>query len=681
MGTPGYMSPEQARCQEVDRRTDIWAFGCVLYELLTGRQVFQGQSQTEIIAAVLEREPDWQALPAGTPARIRELLRRCLQKDADQRPGNIADVRTALEKGLSGRNRWWIVAVATGALALVAITAALWLRSAKSFPDRSQWVQLTKFPDSVTQPALSADGRMLAFIRGNDTSFFGLGQVYVKILPDGDPVQLTHDEVMKMSPVFSPDGARIAYTAVGNELEWDTSVIPVLGGEPQPLLKNASGLTWTGPRQILFSEIKMGNHMGLVTAEESRAKPRDIYLPEDELAMAHRSYLSPDGKWVLLVEMDIDHLWEPCRVVPADGSSLGKKVGPPGGGCTFGAWSPDSRWIYLTSNAVDGNHIWRERLPDGQPEQITSGPTEEEGITMAPDGRSFITAVAVQSTSLWVHDAHGERPISIEGNAAQPRFTPDGEKLLCRIVKEAPSEFGFFRDYGEIRVVDLKSGRSEPLARGFQALDYDVSPDGRQVVMETADSEGRPQLWLAPLDRSAPPRQIPNVEGASPRFVAGGDIIFRAAEGKTRAERGVKYLYRIHPDGTAMRKVLERPVANVGNVSTDGRWVSAFAPHLGEVFPLDGGPSIVTGPADMGWLPGAVWFGAEDGKSTYVIPLAPGQILPRVPEGGFHSDEEVARLPGARKIDASPLSPGPTSDTYAFYRGTTQRNLYRIPIP
>jgi hypothetical protein len=137
----------------------------------------------------------------------------------------------------------------------------------------------------------------------------------------------------------------------------------------------------------------------------------------------------------------------------------------------------------------------------------------------------------------------------------------------------------------------------------------------------------------------------------------------------------------MHPDGTAMRRVLERPLAIMGNVSTDGHWFSGYAPHVNEVFPFDGGTSIVIGPVDMGWMPGAVWFGSLDGKSTYVVPLAAGQPLPRVPAGGFHSDEELARLPGARKIDAQPLSPGPSPDIYAFYRGTTQRNLYRIPIP
>ena len=331
-------------------------------------------------------------------------------------------------------------------------------------------------------------------------------------------MQLTHDNLDKMSPVFSPDGARIAYTTVNPDFQWDTWTVPVLGGEPQIMLKNASGLVWTGPRQIMFSEIRMGVHMAVVTSEESRIGQRDVYVPPDEPDMAHRSYLSPDGKWVLLVEMDIDHLWEPCRVVPADGSSSGHKVGPLGGGCTFAAWSRDGKWMYFTSNAVGANHIWRQRFPDGNPEQITAGPTEEEGIAMAPDGRSFVTAVSLQGASLWLHDASGDRQISLEGNAATPAFTPDGSKLLYRVVREQPNEFAFYRDLGEVMVADLKSGRSEPLVRGFPVLNFDISPDGREVVMEAPDKAGRARLWLAPLDHSAPLRQIPNVEGGQPHF-------------------------------------------------------------------------------------------------------------------------------------------------------------------
>ena len=112
VGTPGYMSPEQARGEAVDERTDIWAFGCLLFELLTGKRAFQGETLSETIAAVLEREPDWQALPAKTPAKIRQLLRQCLEKDADRRLHKIADARRTIEEAQRGWNRWRVAAIA-----------------------------------------------------------------------------------------------------------------------------------------------------------------------------------------------------------------------------------------------------------------------------------------------------------------------------------------------------------------------------------------------------------------------------------------------------------------------------------------------------------------------------------------------------------------------------------------
>jgi serine/threonine protein kinase/Tol biopolymer transport system component len=689
IGTPAYMSPEQARGDDVDQRTDVWSFGCLLYELLTGVHVFHGSTLQQTITAVMEREPDWQRLPAGTPASVRQLLRRCLQKDVRQRLPALADARVILAQAQRGWNRWRLAGVGAVALALAA-TSVVWVQRPARPTDSSQWVQLTRFPDSVTQPALSPDGRMVAFVRGEST-FFGPGQVYVKRLPAGEPVQLTHDSLSKMSPAFSPDGTRIAYTTVNPDFLWDTWTVPVPGGEPHVMLRNASGLVWSGAGRIMFSEIRMGVHMAVVASGESRADRRDIYVPPDEPDMAHRSYLSPDGKWVLLVEMDMDHLWEPCRLAPADGRSSGHKVGPPGGGCTYAAWSPDGHWMYFTSNAVGANHIWRQHFPDGRPEQITAGPTEEEGIAMAPDGRSFVTAVSLQGASLWLHDAAGDRQISLEGNAATPAFTPDGTKLLYRVVREPPNEFAFFRDPGEVIVADLKSGRSEPLERGFQVLNFDISRDGRLVVMEAPDEEGRARLWLAALDRSAPLRQIPNVEGGQPHFGPDDEILFRHNEGASTVAGSLGYIYRVRPDGSRLRKALEQPVNqfNFPNpVSPDGRWVYAWAPlpgdgpAAGQVFSLDGKPPIsLGGSGAVSWAAGGALLTAAWTPQAFFIPLAPSQVLPGIPAGGFHSEEEIARLPGVRRIEGRLVALGPSPDVYASYRGNTQRNLYRIPVP
>ena len=183
---------------------------------------------------------------------------------------------------------------------------------------------------------------MVTFIRGGE-SFLSHGQIYIKVLPNGESVRLTNDDHRKYAPVFTPDGSRITYTdrsAAG----WDTWAVPVLGGQPTRLLPNASGLTWITDHQVLFSEIKSGFHMGIVTATEARADSREIYIQPNENAMAHYSYASPDRQSVLVVEMTSTHAFtQPCRLIPFDGSSMGRQVGPQGT-CTSTAWSPDGRW-------------------------------------------------------------------------------------------------------------------------------------------------------------------------------------------------------------------------------------------------------------------------------------------------------------------------------------------------
>jgi hypothetical protein len=155
------------------------------------------------------------------------------------------------------------VLVAAGATAALALALLVWRTASDQFRDtspseRNNWIQITNFGDSVTAPALSPDGRMLAFILG-PIPFFGPGQIYVKELPDGPPEQLTDDDLHKDDPVFSPDGSQIAYTTVEPDtLKWDTQIIPVRGTAAPRGLVNASGLTWIGEGRFLFSEIKKG---------------------------------------------------------------------------------------------------------------------------------------------------------------------------------------------------------------------------------------------------------------------------------------------------------------------------------------------------------------------------------------------------------------------------------------
>ncbi|HEY3885635.1 MAG TPA: winged helix-turn-helix domain-containing protein, partial [Vicinamibacterales bacterium] len=220
-----------------------------------------------------------------------------------------------------------------GAL-VVAGAAGGWLyahrASARSSGDASTPAlqQITDFADSALAPALSPDGRMLAFIRGR-SDFLTADQIYVKMLPDGEARRLTSDPRLKYGLTFSPDGSQVAYTVM-ERAEWSTYAVSVLGGEPQLILANAAGLTWLDRDHLLFSQIKRGQHMGIVSAPRSRADLRELYFPTHERGMAHYSFASPDRTSAIVVEMGQNGGWLPCRLIALNGTAESHRVGPDG---------------------------------------------------------------------------------------------------------------------------------------------------------------------------------------------------------------------------------------------------------------------------------------------------------------------------------------------------------------
>ena len=698
MGTVGYMAPEQVRGQNADHRADIFAFGTILYEVLTGKRAFQKVTSVETMGAILNEDPpDVSLLAPTTPLALQRIVHRCLEKNPEQRFQSASDLAFALEAlsdlGDSSPtvlaqprrlSRNWIYLATAAAIVLGALLAILRLRPQSPLVPTTDWLQLTNFPDSVTQPALSPDGRMLTFVRGSST-FVAPGEIYIKILPSGQPVQLTHDNLPKMSPIFSRDGSRIAYTALSG-FSWDTWVVPVLAGQSERWLPNASGLVWVDPEHVMFSAIKSGEQMAIVTSTESRGESRDIYVPPKQRGMAHRSYVSPDGQWTLLAEMDNGE-WLPCRVVPFRGGSPGRTVGLPDGPCTNAAWSPDGKWIYLSLHGKDSFHIWRQRFPNGHPEQITSGPTEEEGIALAPDGRSLITSVGLRQRTVSVHYVNNDRRISLEGYAYWPSFSPDGKKLYYRVLKGGTSPM---LGASELWVADIASGRNDPLLSGFALTGYDISRDGTHVVFSANDFGGKSRLWIAPTDRSDVPRQIPNAEGDMPHFLRPGEVVFHAIE------NGSTLAFRIREDGAAKQRLTSSEVNQVHGVSPDGQFVIGWSRTNGgretEAFPSSGGAPIpimdaicfLRWPPDRKFLYLSVFTGMQSAGAfgrTYVLPLAPNKLFPPLPPDGFHSEEEIAKLPGVRVIEAADIFPGPTPETYAYSRQSVQRNLYRVPLP
>ena len=705
LGTAAYMAPEQARGEELDARCDLFSFGAVLYEMCTGTPAFGGVTLALIFDNILHKEPRSPQLlnPALLPG-LEQVVMKALAKDREERYQSAANMRADLrrlrresESGKAAavvaveasRRRGGLYAgLGFAAIAAIGVGAYSVYRSHHSsmpppVASQAEWVPVTNFADSAVSPALSADGRVLSFIRGSDT-FFGSGQIYAKLLPDGEPVQLTHDDANKMSPAFSPDGARIAYGAIGGG--WDTWVVPVLGGEPRPMLANAEGLTWVDAHKLLFSEIQSGMHMQLVTASESRSESRVVYAPPRDRGMVHRSALSPDHKWVLIAHMD-NGGWQPCLVVPFSGGASGRQVGPESGGCTYVAWSPDGAWMYFSSDAGGRFHIWRQRFPDGAPQQVTSGATEEEGIAVAPDGRSLITSVGSVQRTVMLHDAKGERQISSENYAESPQFSPDGKYIYYLVPPRGAAGAQFVS--GQLFRANLETGNNEPLLPGFQMTGYAFMPDGKRVVFSAAGPQGRVRLWMADLNLRTSPQEFASpVDEDQPGVDAAGNIYFRAVEG------GSNFLYRMKADGSARQKALAEPIFEFDGISPDGRRAvvlhasskSPEVPFATMLVPLDGGPPsricanyCVSMWGDQGRV-FAVDLAMRKVGKTVLIPVEPDGEMPRLPAGGF--DPITGAEPGKGfKIVEKTIVPGTNAGQYAWLSESVHRNLYRIPLP
>ena len=717
LGTVGYMSPEQVRGKELDARTDLFSFGAVLYEMATGTQSFRGESSAVVCEMILNRDPVPPVrLNADVPPELERVINKALEKDPNLRYQHAADLGTDLKRlkrdssrtqqerpsaafaerksadspmaTASSRakrpsHKGYLAAVAVLLALLAAGGAALWLRQSQPGrpPASSQWEQLTFFTDSAVYPTLSSDGRMLAFIRG-DNSFLAPGDIYIKMLPSGEPVQLTHDPRTKLSPAFSPDNSLIAYSVME---PWDTWEVPVLGGEPRLFMPNSSSVTWIdGGRRLLFSEIKSGLHMGIVVTDPNRGNSRDVYLPAGSRSMAHHSYLSPDGRWVLIVQMDNQGYILPCRVVPFQGTDEPKVVGP-SGTCLAGAWSPDGKWIYVTAESntsrpgqqPDDFHLWRQRWPNGEREQLTFGPTSQQGIAMAPDGKSIITSVGSEDQSVWLHDKDGDHQISSEGNTSSPIISPDRRSLYFLMTNGPTGD-------QELWLRDLNSGKMDNILPGVSMQAFAVSYDGKKVAFVNTDSSGHRALWIAPTSRRSAPVLLSSasVIDDSPSFLPDGDILFRSSEG------GSNYIYRMKADGTGRRKINSQRILDLYGVSPDGRWVAAAVPNSDEeltasltAFAVDGSASVplCLGYCNVSWDSSGkyiyLFYPDVLGPDTCIIPVKDDVELPMKLT---HADD-MKNMKGISKVPGFVKS-GDGLSTYAYVRQTTRSNLYRIPL-
>jgi len=288
--------------------------------------------------------------------------------------------------------------------------------------------------------------------------------------------------------------------------------------------------------------------------------------------------------------------------------------------------------MYFTADTGEGPHLWRQKSDGETAEQITNGPTTEEGIAVAPDGRSIVSSVGTARSSVWIHDASGDRQISSEGDAESPYFSADGTRVFYLLRRGAGQT-------EQLAATEVSSGRCEPVLPGVSMVDYIVSRDGQALAYSSRDGSGSVGLWYAQLDqRSAPRKLVPSGVVAVGAIGASGDIFYSAQDG---------HGYRIGLDGKGSRQIASTMLRLAGGpvISPDEEWAS----WQGSVYPLSGGKPVTLGRVVLRWSPdgkAAVISSSHNGESvTCVIPLRGNSMLPATPPGGIRNRDDLKKSP------------------------------------
>ena len=635
LGTPQYMSPEQIFGEEIDKRTDIWAFGCLLFEMLSGRRPFDGPTYAHLADVVKNEEPDWSALPAQTPPTIRQLVQRCLRKNAHERLHDIADARVELHDLVAvpashrdaGSRRSTLLVGAVAAAAVVAVGA--WQLSGDS--DDSTLVapklaQLTSAAGLEEFPAWSPDGASIAYAAQQGA----VRKLFVRNVATGVERQITSGELDDLQPVWTPDGARILFVrgrepnrrvAAGETFSLyeaaDVWAVELATSRERRLIADAFypavspdgrriavDASWAGPRRIWMTDDRGFNPQQL-TSEESEA----VYH------IAPR--WSPDGKRIVYqrierTKFDLAAVDVATRATTTVTNDNYRELNP--------AWGLDGNWIYFSSDRGGGINVWRLRVgkngaPSGSPQQLTNGAGQDVQLALSPSGERLTYATLHQNADLWrlpigPTGKPSGAPVQLVASSREDSrgsWSADGRSIAFnsdrggdmniwvhsladgatrQVTRGSGGDFQpqwapdgrslvFFssRDgSADIWKADLTTGSVTQLTSG-PALDINpfFSPDGREIVFQS-DSSGRMELWIVGADGSNR-RQLTTVgsSGHFQRWLPDGWIYFRSP--------GPSALMRVRATGGEPERVSNSGGAHISFLPNASRLIDVVS-HL-----------------------------------------------------------------------------------------------------
>ena len=553
LGTAAYMAPEQAKGKAADKRSDIWAFGAVFYEMLTGRRAFDGEDVADVLAAVLTREPDWSAVPAGVPPGLIALLRGCLQRERQLRIADIAVVRYVLAGGLDagsqepapprdGPGRWRVAAIAAAVVAAVLAGTSAYLATRAPTDARPEWssgpIRLSLTPPPGTTfyngdygiPfAVSPDGRQIAFVA---TSTDGVRRVWVRAL-EASAARMLPETAGATAPFWSPDNAWIGFLA-NDQMQ----KVRAAGGSAQVLAPWTSrlrvGASWSRDDVLLFQAASLAG-LSRLSAEGGTAtsvtKPdrpenfhswvqflqdgrRFVYLVANTrevrvgsldggpaplvLTTENMSTLGYAPGFLLYVERGVLYAsrFDEDRL-QVSGQRARIVEGVPVSGPGRAPFSISANGVLAYSSEAIGDVAvlqWFDRR--GQPGAVASPPANYTGFTFTPDGRrvAFGRWDAAGGRDVWLRDltTGAESRLTVDQDSMMPVWSPRGGRVAYASGELRPPD---------LHLLDLDGSAKPELLLGDGEIDEPESwtPDGSGFVFSRQTDVGL-DLWQFTLD-------------------------------------------------------------------------------------------------------------------------------------------------------------------------------------
>jgi len=682
LGTAAYMSPEQARGESADRRADIWAFGIVLMEMLTGSRVYAGKTLSDTLAGVLAREPEWDDLPADTPRPVRALLERCLEKETPQRLQAIGEARIAIERFLAdpaadsvetevaipttSTAKRFVPWAVTAVMALALAAAVFWPRATAEDPTMRLEVKVSEDPlfvDLGASVEISPDGRKIIYATdgedGRTLSVRSLDQL------EGTPLVHGSSQNQPYHPFFSPDGQWVGFVT-----PVELKKVPITGGTPIALCKvnRSRGASWGPDNTIVFAPNRAS---GLFKVAAAGGEPVPLTTLDNENGEAAHLWpqVVPGGSVIFSVLRQGSGVADDGTIESVDLATGERKVLHRGG--AYGRWVPSGHLVYVRENTLFAMAFDIERM-----EATGSASPMVQGVTANSGNGGSQMSFSQNGTLAYVSGVIGvpEYPVMAmnrqgvtsplweeEGTYANPKLSPDGRRLSLTVLRDGN---------WDVWVYDLEREVATRLTfnEGYDG-DQVWSPDGLYLSY-SSDQDGTENPFRKRADGSGEPEKIADIPHAfwATSWSPDGKWIL----GEVQADTFDIWAVPADGEGEPVEFLATQFFDRFPSISPDGRWVAYMSDESGrpEVyvrpFPASSGKWQVSdgGGSWPAWSRDGSEIVYRSGEGLMAAPVSTSDGTFRagrpqkLAQGGFSGDQVGIAVSGSIFSDFDPMPGG-----------------------